>query len=62
MTARSRRSLVKGVAAALALAVLSAGVCYLSAALILLASRANPTQAHVRSIFSYWRRYAHDPT
>ena len=61
MTARSRRSLVKGVAAALALAVLSAGVCYLSAALFLLASRANPTQAQVLSIFSYWRRYADDP-
>jgi len=50
-----------GAAAALALAVLTAGVCYLSAVLFLLASRANPAQAQVFSIFSYWRLYANDP-
>ena len=60
MRAGTRRSLL-GLAAALALLVLSAGVCYLSAVLFLLASRTNPGQAQLFSIFSYWRSYAGDP-
>jgi type IV secretion system protein VirD4 len=62
MRSVGRRTLAKAAAAVLAVASLTAGVCYLSGVLFLVASRANPGQAQVFSIFSYWRLYAGEPS
>jgi type IV secretion system protein VirD4 len=55
------RGLVKGVAAVGAVTVMTAGVCYLSGVLFLIANRTSPAQARVGSIVSYWQMYDDKP-
>ena len=55
-----RRVMAITAAGVLATVGLTAGVCYLSGVLFLVANRSNPLQAHVLSIVSYWRLYSED--
>ena len=52
-----RRFMAITAAGVLATVGVTAGVCYLSGVLFLVANRSNPLQAHVLSIVSYWRLY-----
>ena len=60
MKRSTRRALAKGALIALALVILTVGVCYLSGVLFLLANKVNPLRAHVFSIASYWNLYSED--
>ncbi|MCX2865360.1 type IV secretory system conjugative DNA transfer family protein [Paucibacter sp. PLA-PC-4] len=56
------RKVVATVFALAGYAALACAAAYLSGALFLLLNRANPAQARLTSIASYWQLYADDPT